>query len=70
MGRGPLKVWLHQIGKATENKCSYNAPQNAVHILRCSRVADGKGRTLEEAEKDPKWCEAVYEFLTKEGEAA
>ena len=56
--RGPLKSWLHTIGKAEENKCkctSGREVQNAAHL-----------RTKEEAMEDPEWCMAVWEFLQEQ----
>lgn len=49
--RGPLKACLHKIGRAADDKCTCGEPQNAVHILRCPEVADGKGRIVKEKVK-------------------
>ena len=68
--KGPLKSWLHKIGRAEDNKCSCpeDTVQNAAHIRQCKEVGDGKGRSMEQAEGDPEWCEGVYEFLRKNAE--
>ena len=63
--KGPMKGWLHKIGRAEGDKCVCSIHQNAAHILQCKEVGDGKGRSLEEAEADEGWCEAVYEMLIK-----
>ena len=56
---------LNQIGKADKNMCVCGAPQNAVHLLSCVAVGDGKGRSMEESERDGEWHEAVYKFVRK-----
>ena len=63
--KGPFMYWLHQIGRKDDNKCSCNqgAVQNASHILKCKKVADGKGRTREQVEGDPHICREVFKFL-------
>ena len=62
----PLKWWLHKIGRAQDAECVCGErTQNAAHILQCKEVGDRKGRTLEEAEKDEEWCEAVFDLLIK-----
>ena len=64
--KGPLKHWLHKIGRAEDNECPcHKAAQNSAHILRCEEIGDGKGRKREEAEEDEEWCEAVYEMLQR-----
>ena len=66
--KGPLKNWLQKIKVTEDNKCvcQTKPSQNAVHILQCVETGDGKGRTLEEAETDEEWCEAVYEIKNTE----
>ena len=61
--RGPLKRWLAIIGRAEQGECQCGETQNAVHIRRCVRVGDGKGRSIAECYEDKKWCEAVADFL-------
>lgn len=61
--KGLLKVWMQKIGRSADNKCKCGEPQNVVHILKCTLVGDGKGRSKEQAEKDEEWCEAAWEFL-------
>ena len=36
--------------------------QNAAHLMKCTEVGDGKGRTMEEGREDP---EALVDFLAK-----
>lgn len=62
--RGLLKRWLWVIGPAEDDKCECGVAQNAAHLLRCSLVGDGKGRTVEEAMEDREWCRAIAEFLS------
>ena len=61
--RGPLKTWLHRIGRTLDNKCICGDPQNAAHLLGYKLVGDGKGRTREQIEDDQEWCEELYSFL-------
>lgn len=57
--RGPQRQWLKEIGKAEEAWCVCDGwtPQNAVHLGRCPRVGDGKGRSPEQMWRDEEWCE-------------
>ena len=66
--KGPLEGWLHNIGRAEDDKCTYSERQNPAHILQCRHIGDGKGRTRGEAEEDEEWCGAVYETLRKQVE--
>ena len=43
--------------------CQCGVHWHAAHMLRWSMVGLGKRGTLEEAEEDEGWCEAVYEVL-------
>ena len=63
--KGPQQQWLWEIGKADTQWCVCDGwtPQNAAHLLGCSWVGDGKGRTYEMIWDDEKWCEAVYGFI-------
>lgn len=61
--KGPLKRWLKVIQRSQEDKCSCGEVQNAVHLRRCNLVGDGKGRSVEECQRDMEWCEAVVDFL-------
>jgi len=63
--RGPLKHWLWAIGRAGDSRCECGTTQNAVHLLRCPLVGDGRGRTLEEAGQDPEWCREVVRHLRR-----
>jgi len=63
--KGPQQQWLWEIGKVDTRWCVCDGwtPQNAAHLLGCSWVADGKGRTYERIWEDEEWCEAVYGFI-------
>ena len=50
--REPMKRWLAVIGRADESRCECGEIQNAVHLRRCERVGDGKGRSMEECFTD------------------
>ena len=66
--KGPMKVWVHKIGRAEDNKCGCGIPQNAAHLLKCTEVGDGKGRSREEMLQDEEWLSAVHEILEKNRE--
>jgi len=57
--RGPLKRWLQTIGRAEEDACECRVAQNAVYLLGCPLVGDGRGRAMGEARWDPEWCRAT-----------
>ena len=61
--RGPMKRWLTIIGRSTDDACQCGESQNAVHLRRCNRIGDGKGRSEEECYTDKEWCEEVVKFL-------
>ena len=61
--RGPMKHWQWVIKRADNPFCQCGEIQNAVHLMRCRLVADGKGRSLEQAEGDREWCQAVADFI-------
>ena len=61
--RGPLRRWLKIIGRSEDDRCECGEIQNAAHLRRCNMVGDGKGRSIEECERDMEWCEAVADFL-------
>ena len=63
--KGPMKGWLHKIGRAEDNRCTCEESQhqNAAHLLKCREIGDGKGRSMEEVFGDEEWCRAVYDFL-------
>ena len=63
--KGPLKQWLHTIGRAEDNRCDCGEPQNAAHLLRCGLLGD-KERTLKSIEEAPEWCEKVAGILPEE----
>ena len=62
--RGPMKRWLTVIGREQSDLCSCGEIQNAVHLRRCRLVGDGKGRSMEECQRDVEWLEAVVDLLT------
>ncbi|KAF8416865.1 hypothetical protein EV426DRAFT_703194 [Tirmania nivea] len=62
--RGPQRWWLHKVGRTADPMCGLceeGVAQNAVHLLGCPGVADGKGRRWEEIWEDPEWCERLAE---------
>ena len=54
IGGGPVGSW---------QRCECGEIQNAVHVRRCNRIGDGRGRSIEECMKDSEWCEEVANFL-------
>ena len=63
--KGPQQQWLWEIGKSENPQCVCDGwtAQNAVHLLSCPWVGDGKGRTFDMLWEDEKWCEAVESFV-------
>jgi len=63
--KGPQQQWLWEIGKSENSQCVCDGwtAQNAVHLLSCPWVGDGKGRTFDMIWEDEKWCEAVENFV-------
>lgn len=61
--RGPMKRWLGVIRRSEDQKCGCGEIQNAVHLRRCERIGDSKGRSLEECQLDMEWCAAVADFI-------
>jgi len=59
--KGPQWQWLKEVGKTEDPSCVCGGwiPQNAAHLQRCPWVGHGLGRSLEQACKYAKWCEAV-----------
>ena len=47
---GTVKHWLWTIGGVEDNRC-----ECGVQFLCCSLVGDGRGKMLEETERDPEW---------------
>jgi hypothetical protein len=45
--KGPMKAWLHQIGRAPDPFCSCGEPQNAAHLM-ASGCIGGKKRKWED----------------------
>ena len=53
--RGPMGSWHETIGRIegdTCRLCEGRSIRNGVYLLNCSRVADGKGMTIEQASED------------------
>jgi len=63
--KGPQRQWLWEIGKSEERWCVCDGwtAQNAVHLMSCPWVGDGKGRQSEMLWEDEGWCEAVAGFI-------
>ena len=63
--KGPQRQWMWEIGKSEERWCVCErwVAQNAAHLMGCTWVGDGKGRTWEMLWEDEEWCEAVAEFV-------
>ena len=61
--KGPLRSWLKIIGRRDDDRRDCGSIQNAVHLMRCPVVGDGKGRIEEEVWSDQEWCRAVADFL-------
>ena len=53
--RGPMGSWHETIGTIEGDTCSLcegRRIRNSAHLLSCSRVADGRGMTLEHASEN------------------
>ena len=61
--RGPMKWWQWVIKRADNPFCQYGETQNAVHLMRCKLVVDGKGRSPEQVGEDREWCQVVVDSL-------
>lgn len=61
-GRGPQRWWQRVIGRREDDRCECGVAQNVAHLLKCSLVGDGKGRTAKEV-WGPDRCKAVADFL-------
>ncbi|KAF8427074.1 hypothetical protein EV426DRAFT_686742 [Tirmania nivea] len=60
--RGPQRWWLHKVGRVEGplcGLCEEGVAQNAVHLLSCLGIADGKGREWKQIWEDPEWCEKL-----------
>ena len=57
--KGPQQQWLWEIGKSEKPCCVCDGwtAQNAVHLMSCPWVGDGKGRKSEMIWEDEKWCD-------------
>ena len=60
--KGPMKCWLQTIGRGGDNKCKCGETQNGAHLLKCTEI-EGGGKTREQIEEDPEWCERVVNLL-------
>jgi len=65
--RGPMKGWLHTIGKAENPFCDCGETQNAAHLL-ASGCVGGKRRKWEDIWTDREFCAEVAMFLGKGGD--
>jgi len=63
--KGPQRQWLEEMGKVDDPSCVCDGwtPQNAAHLMVCSWVGDGVGRSWEQAHEDEKWCAAIARFV-------
>jgi len=60
--KGPMRQWLHKIGKAEHPRCGCGAVQNAAHLLTSGCVG-GQRRKWEEIWEDREFCGEVTRFL-------
>ena len=61
--RGPMKHGQWIMKRADNPFCQCGEIQNAVHLMRCRLVVDGKGRRPEQVGEDREWCQAVVDFM-------
>jgi len=64
--RGPMRKWLHTIGKAEDPFCECGETQNAAHLL-ASGCIGGKRRRWEDIWSDRDFCAEVATFLGRGG---
>ena len=62
--RGPMRAWLHQIGRAEDQFCECGETQNAAHLLS-SGCIEGEKRKGEEIWTDREFCGKVARFLRR-----
>jgi len=62
--RGPMKSWLHTIGRAEDYRCGCGQTQNAAYLL-ASGCVGGKVRSWEDIWTDRSFCAEVAVFLGK-----
>ena len=66
--RGPMKAWLHQLGRAPDPRWPWGGIQNAAHVM-ASGCMGGRRRKWEEIWSDPEFCgEVTRFFVTRLGE--
>ena len=65
MDKGPLRQWLHKIGKAEHTRCKCGETQNAAHLLMSGCVG-GQRRRWEEIWEDREFCGRVTKFLREQ----
>ena len=63
--KGPMKAWLHKIGRAEDPFCGCGQAQNAAHLLESGCVG-GKRRKWEDIWTDREFCAEVVRFLKEE----
>jgi len=60
--KGPMRQWLHKIGRAEHPRCKCGEVQNAAHLL-ASGCVGGQKRRWEEIWEDREFCGEVTRFL-------
>jgi len=64
--RGPMRAWLHKIGRAADPFCGCGQIQNAAHLME-SGCVNNKRRKWEDIWTDREFCAEVAEFLGRGG---
>jgi len=60
--KGPMRQWLHKIGKTEHPRCGCGEVQNAAHLLTSGCVG-GQKRSWEDIWEDREFCGEVTKFL-------
>ena len=60
--RGPMKAWLHRIGRAEDPLCECGQVQNAAHLME-SGCVKGRRKKWEDIWTDREFCAEVVDFL-------
>ena len=63
--KGPMKAWLHRIGRAEDPFCACGQTQNVAHLLKSGCVGD-KRRKWEDIWTDREFCAEVAGFLNED----
>jgi len=64
--RGPMRAWLHQIGRAEDPYCTCGETQNAAHLMEGGCVG-GKKRKWEDIWSDPEFARRWRGFYGSPG---